>query len=65
MGVAALLDVWGGRSWAGPKRGSVHAHARDGVDTTTTMQYSGFTPLFYTVVLCLRFRSAVFMIYVH
>ena len=22
MGVAALLDVWGGRSWAGPERGS-------------------------------------------
>ena len=41
VGVAALLDVWG-EKLGGPRAGvwdPVRAHARDGVDTTTTREY--------------------------
>ena len=54
VGVAALLDVWG-EKLGGPRAGvwdPVHAHAPDGVDTTTTTTKDLHTPI------CLNKRQA-------
>ena len=53
-GVAALLDVWG-EKLGGPRAGvwdPVRAHARDGVDTTTTTHRTSLVHFCHTVMWC-------------
>ena len=60
VGVAALLDVWG-EKLCGPRAGvwdPVRAHARDGVDTTTTITKRG---IFFIEVVVIWYQEPLRM----